>query len=71
MSDELKINNPRLAKLAEAFVDLRHRDMMELAEVVSEALEAQNGQVVKPQVFAEVLDSLGEYIAIETEGTAS
>lgn len=63
---EPKINNPRLAKLAEAFIELRHRDMMELAEVVSEALEAQNGQVVKPQVFAEVLDSLGEYIAIET-----
>lgn len=62
-----KSNNPRLVKLAEAFVDLRHRDMMDLAEVMSEALQAQNGQVVKPQVFAEVLDSLGEYIAIETQ----
>lgn len=64
---DMKTDNPRLARLAEAFVDLRHRDMMELAEIVSEALEAQNGQVVKPQVFAEVLDSLGEYIAIEVE----
>lgn len=64
MNDD-KIKNPRLAKLAEAFIDLRHRDMMELAEVISESLEAINKQVVKPQVFAEVLDSLGEYIAIE------
>lgn len=59
------IKNPRLARLAEAFIELRHRDMMDLAEVISESLQAINGQVVKPQVFAEVLDSLGEYIAIE------
>lgn len=61
----VKTTNERLAKVAEAFIDLRHRDMMDLAEVISESLEAINGQVVKPQVFAQVLDSLGEYIAIE------
>ncbi len=60
--------NKRLAALAAAFVDLRHRDMKELAEVMSESLKAINGLAVKPEVFAEVLDSLGEYIVIEAEG---
>lgn len=59
--------NKRLAALAEAFTNLRHRDMKELAEVVSESLKAHNGLVVKPEVFCEVLDSLGEFIVIENE----
>lgn len=57
----------RILALAAAFQALTFRQMIDLSEVLTEALDAQNGLKVKPQVMAEVLDSFGAYLAIETE----
>lgn len=54
-----------LEKLAEAFQALTYREMMECADVFVEAIDAQNGMKVKPQVIAEVLDSFGAFLEIE------
>lgn len=54
-----------LISLAEAFEALTYREMTELSEVFSEALEAENGLCVKPAVFAAMLDSFGEFLTIE------
>lgn len=59
--------NSRLIKLSEAFRALTHREMKDLAEVISETLTATNGVIVKPEVFADVFDTFGDYLAIETE----
>lgn len=58
-----------LEKLADAFQALTYREMKDCAEVLAEALDAQNGLKVKPEVFAEVLDSFGSYLEIEVEVT--
>lgn len=60
------IKSSRVQALAEAFKALTYREMQDLAEVMSEALDGQNGLKVKPTVMAEVLDSFGEYLALET-----
>ena len=57
----------RLTALADAFQALTYREMTELSEVLAETLEAENGLKVKPTVFAEVLDSFGAFLTIETE----
>lgn len=57
----------RMQNLADAFQALTYREMKDLADAFSESLSAQNGLQVKPEVFAEVLDSIGEYITIEAE----
>ena len=65
MTDARTPPSDRLKALAAAFQALTFREMTDLADVFSEALAAQNGLQVRPQVFAEVLDSLGEYLEIE------
>jgi hypothetical protein len=64
MADNRKPNPPsdRLQELAACFGKLTYREMMDLGEVLAEALQAANGLNVKPQVFADVLDSFGEYL---------
>lgn len=67
MPDRKKPPSDRLKALAEAFQALTYREMTELADVLSEALKAENGLNVKPEVFAEVLDSFGAFLVIEAE----
>lgn len=57
----------RMKALAEAFNALTHREMMDLADVFVECLDAENGMKVKPLVIANCFDSFGAYLAIETE----
>lgn len=56
-----------LKALAEAFEKLTYRETMTLADVLAETLQAVNGLNVKAEVFAEVLDSFGAYLAIELQ----
>ena len=60
----------RLKVLAEAFQALTHREMMDLADVFVECLDATNGMKVKPLVVAECFDSFGAYLEIETSADA-
>lgn len=57
--------NSRLKAVADAFADLTHRDMMDLADAFAQLLDQTNGMKVKPIVIAECLDGLGEYLAAE------
>lgn len=56
----------RLKNVATAFAELTHREMKDLAEVFATALDAENGMKIKPEVVADVFDSLGEYLDGET-----
>lgn len=62
MADEKKPISDPLKRLAADFQALTYREMMDLGEVLAEALCAANGLNVKPQVFADVLDSFGAYL---------
>lgn len=64
---EIYVPSERMTNLAEAFKALTYREMKDLAEVMSDTLKATNGVIVKPEVFAEVLDTFGEYLDIEAE----
>lgn len=59
-----------LQKLASAFQALTYREMMDCADLFSEALDAQNGLKVKPAVFAEMLDGFGEFLEVEVRTEA-
>lgn len=51
-----------MVNLTAAFKALTYREMKDLAEVLSETLRATNGGIVKPDVFAEVLDLAADTI---------